>query len=76
MQVRKLTFASALLLGTFLALPTSAQQIEPKAREAAEGIVQAYNKAGQAKDAIALANVYTADAILVMPLSCRPCVDN
>src|SRR5689334_7208512 len=55
------------LLTLSLVLPTTAQQIDPKAREAAEGIVQSYNKAGQAKDAATLANVYTQDAILVMP---------
>jgi uncharacterized protein (TIGR02246 family) len=56
------------MLAISLALPVAAEQIsEQEARQAGENIVQAYNKAGQAKDAAGLAAVYTEDAILVMP---------
>ena len=56
------------MLALSLAMPVAAEQIsEQEARQAGENIVQAYNKAGQAKDAAGLAAVYTEDAILVMP---------
>jgi hypothetical protein len=43
------------LLVTSLSVPAAAEQIsEQGAREAGEGIVQAYNKAGKAKDAAGL----------------------
>lgn len=75
MQSRTCPF-SALTLGTALffwiasglSAPASAQQnSERDARQAGENIVQAYNKAGTAKDAAGLAAVYTQDATLVMP---------
>ena len=55
-------------LAIALAVPAAAQQApEQGARQAGERIVQAYNKAGQGKDAAGLAAVYTKDATLVMP---------
>src|SRR3954467_10427723 len=56
------------VLATSLIVLTAAGPLSDKeVREAGEGIVQNYNKAGRAKDAAALAAVYTGDAILVMP---------
>jgi uncharacterized protein (TIGR02246 family) len=61
-------FAVIFTLVVGLAIPATAQQSsEQEARQAGESIVQAYNKAGQSKDAAGLAAVYTEDAILVMP---------
>ncbi|HYZ22136.1 MAG TPA: nuclear transport factor 2 family protein [Rhodopila sp.] len=58
----------ALLLGIGLMPLAQAQPLsDHEARKAGEAIVENYNKAGRAKDATALANVYTEDAILVMP---------
>ena len=63
---RSLTLVSVLAIS--LAVPAVAEPIsEQEARQAGENIVQAYNKAGQAKDAAGLAAVYTEDAVLVMP---------
>jgi uncharacterized protein (TIGR02246 family) len=56
------------VLATSLIVLTAAGPLsENEVRQAGEGIVQNYNKAGRAKDAAALAAVYTEDAILVMP---------
>jgi uncharacterized protein (TIGR02246 family) len=56
------------VLAISLTLPAAAEQIsKQEAHQAGEAIVQAYNNAGQAKDAAGLAAVYTEDAILVMP---------
>jgi uncharacterized protein (TIGR02246 family) len=56
-----------LLAASLLVLSAAGPLSEEEARQAGESIVQAYNKAGRAKDAAALARVYTEDAILVMP---------
>jgi uncharacterized protein (TIGR02246 family) len=65
-MLRTVMVLPALAIG--LATPAAAQQApEQEARQAGESIVQAYNKAGQSKDAAGLAAVYTKDAILVMP---------
>ena len=62
------SFALVVALAISLSYPAAAQQISDKeARQAGENIVQAYNKAGQAKDPAGLAAVYAKNAILVMP---------
>jgi uncharacterized protein (TIGR02246 family) len=61
-------FVVASLLAIGLVIPAAAELIsEHDARQAGETIVQAYNKAGRAKDAAGLAAVYAENAILVMP---------
>ena len=56
----------ALVIGVVLALaPSGAAFAQQEARQAGEAIVQAYNKAGPAKDAAAVAEIYTEDATLV-----------
>ena len=62
----KLTVLPVLVIG--LAIPATAQQTsDQEAQQIGERLVQAYNKAGQGKDAAELAAAYTADAILVTP---------
>jgi uncharacterized protein (TIGR02246 family) len=59
---------TVLILGIGLIPLAKAQQLsDQEARKAGEAIVENYNKASRAKDATALANVYTEDAVLVMP---------
>jgi uncharacterized protein (TIGR02246 family) len=65
-MLRTVVVLPALAIG--LAVSAAAQQApEQEARQAGERIVQAYNRAGQGKDAAGLAAVYTKDATLVMP---------
>ena len=60
-------FVSAMAIG--LAMPLLAQQTssEQETRQAAESFVDAFNKAGQKKDAAELAALYTEDAFIVAP---------
>jgi uncharacterized protein (TIGR02246 family) len=63
---RSLAVVTAFMIS--LSAPAVAEQIsDQEARQAGENIVQAYNKAGQAKDPAGLAAVYAKNAILVMP---------
>ena len=65
-MLRSLVLILVLLVG--LASPAAAQQLtQQEARQAAEKIVSESNRANQAKDAAALAALYTTDAILVTP---------
>lgn len=63
---RSLTMASVRAIG--LVIPAAAQQVSDKeTRQAAESSVDAYNRAVQKKDAVALAALFTEDAILIIP---------
>ena len=59
-------FILALALGS--AIPVAAQQTSsPDARQAAESVVLAHNKAMQAKDAAGVAALYAEDVIFITP---------
>jgi uncharacterized protein (TIGR02246 family) len=51
-----------------LAMPAAAQHVSDQdARQAGESMVQAFNKASQAKDAAGLGALYSEDAMLITP---------
>ncbi len=51
-----------------LAMPAAAQHVSDQdARQAGESVVQAFNKASQAKDAAGLAALYSEDATFIRP---------
>ena len=65
-MLRVLTMVSIVAIG--LAMPAAAQHVSDQdARQAGESVVQAFNKASQAKDAAGLAALYSEDATLIRP---------
>jgi uncharacterized protein (TIGR02246 family) len=63
-----MAFGAAAVLAIGLPTPVAAQQTSGQdAWQAGESVVQAHNKASQAKDAAGVAALYTRDAIMVTP---------
>jgi uncharacterized protein (TIGR02246 family) len=66
MMLRVLIIVPVVAIG--LAMPAAAQHVsDQEARQAGESVVQAFNKASQAKDAAGLAALYSEDAAYVTP---------
>jgi uncharacterized protein (TIGR02246 family) len=65
-MLRSLTIIPIVAIG--LAMPAAAQHVSDQdARQAGESVVQAHNKASQAKDAAGVAALYSEDATVVTP---------
>lgn len=65
-MLRVFTIVPIVAIG--LAMPASAQDVSDQAaRQAGESVVQAFNKASQAKDAAGLAALYSEDATYITP---------
>jgi uncharacterized protein (TIGR02246 family) len=65
-MLRSFMFMPILAIG--LAMPAAAQHVSDQdARQAGESVVQAFNKASQAKDAAGLAALYSEDATYITP---------
>jgi hypothetical protein len=63
-----MAFGAAAVLAIGLPTPVAAQQTSGRdAWQAGESVVQAHNKASQAKDAAGVAALYAGDAIMVTP---------
>jgi uncharacterized protein (TIGR02246 family) len=66
MMLRVFTIVPIVAIG--LAMPAAAQHVSDQdARQAGESVVQAFNKASQAKDAAGLGALYSEDAALITP---------
>ena len=65
-MLRVFTIVPIVAIG--LAMPAAAQHVSDQdARQAGEAVVQAFNKASQAKDAAGLAALYSEDATYITP---------
>ena len=65
-MLRVFTIVPMVAIG--LAMPAAAQHVSDQdARQAGESVVQAFNKASQAKDAAGLAALYSEDATYITP---------
>ena len=65
-MLRSFTIIPIVAIG--LAMPAAAQHVSDQdARQAGESVVQAYNKASQAKDAAGVAALYSEDATYITP---------